>query len=65
MRFLGIGDYLSLGAMYLRLAPAANNQAAAINWAADFDLGAIAQLGERRAGSAKVRGSIPLSSTPS
>jgi hypothetical protein len=51
-------------ALYLRLAPAANNQRAAINWAADFALGAIAQLGERRAGSAKVVGSSPTSSTP-
>jgi hypothetical protein len=50
-------------ALHLRLAPAANNQRAAINWAADFDLGAIAQLGERRAGSAKVVGSSPTSST--
>jgi hypothetical protein len=50
-------------AMHLRLAPAANNQSAAINWAADFPLGAIAQLGERRAGSAKVVGSSPTSST--
>jgi hypothetical protein len=50
-------------AIHLRLAPAANNQASAINWAADFDLGAIAQLGERRAGSAKVVGSSPTSST--
>jgi hypothetical protein len=50
--------------LHLRLAPAANNQAAAINWAADFELGAIAQLGERRAGSAKVVGSSPTSSTP-
>jgi hypothetical protein len=49
--------------LYLRLAPAANNQRAAINWAADFALGAIAQLGERRAGSAKVVGSSPTSST--
>jgi hypothetical protein len=48
--------------LHLRLAPAANNQAAAINWAADFELGAIAQLGERRAGSAKVVGSSPTSS---
>jgi hypothetical protein len=50
-------------AMYLRLAPAANHQRLAINWAADFALGAIAQLGERRAGSAKVVGSSPTSST--
>ena len=49
--------------IHLRLAPAANNHSAAINWAADFDLGAIAQLGERRAGSAKVVGSSPTSST--
>jgi hypothetical protein len=50
-------------AMHLRLAPAANNQKAAINYADDFDFGAIAQLGERRAGSAKVVGSSPTSST--
>jgi hypothetical protein len=30
--------------------------------AGDYPLGAVAQLGERRAGSAKVRGSSPLSS---
>ena len=34
-----------------------------IHWAADFELGAIAQLGERRAGSAKAVGSSPTSST--
>ena len=50
-------------ALHLRLAPAANNQAAAINWADDFELGAIAQLGERSAGSRKVGGSNPPSST--
>ena len=49
--------------MHLRLAPAANQQSEAINWAADYHLGAIAQLGERRAGSAKVVGSSPTSST--
>ena len=31
--------------------------------AADYRLGAVAQLGERRHGMAEVRGSIPLSST--
>jgi hypothetical protein len=50
-------------AMHLRLAPTANNQKAAIKYADDFDFGAIAQLGERRAGSAKVGGSNPPSST--
>ena len=47
----------------LRLASAANNQQAAINYADQYDFGAIAQLGERRAGSAKVVGSSPTSST--
>ena len=35
-----------------------------VKMADDYPLGAVAQLGERRAGSAKVRGSSPLSSTP-
>jgi hypothetical protein len=48
---------------HLRLAPTGNNQAVRIKWAADYELGAIAQLGERRAGSAKVAGSSPASST--
>ncbi len=48
--------------VFLRLAPARNNQASGINWASQFELGAIAQLGERRAGSAKVAGSSPASS---
>ena len=49
--------------MHLRLQSAANNQEAAINYAADYELGAIAQLGERLAGSQKVVGSSPTSST--
>jgi hypothetical protein len=47
-------------AVHLRLAPCRNNQSLGVNWARDFELGAtlrrlkgpIAQLGERRAGSA-------------
>jgi hypothetical protein len=50
-------------ALHLRLAPSKNNQHALVNWACDYELGAIAQLGERRAGSAKVVGSSPTSST--
>jgi hypothetical protein len=57
-------------AIQLRLRPTWNNQAARINWAKDYEfaatlgrLGAIAQLGERRAGSAKVAGSSPAGST--
>jgi hypothetical protein len=48
---------------HLRLAPTANNQELSINWARDYDFGAIAQLGERSAGSRKVGGSNPPSST--
>ena len=50
-------------AMNLRLGPARNGQRAALNFAADHRLGAIAQLGERPAGSREVVGSSPTSST--
>jgi hypothetical protein len=49
--------------LHLRVGPARNNQIERIHWAVDYELGAIAQLGERRAGSAKVEGSSPSSST--
>ena len=58
--------------LHLRLAPARNNQRRGIRMASDFEFGAtlsqtslgpIAQLGERRAGSAKVAGSSPAGST--
>ncbi len=49
--------------LHLRLAPARNNQRQGVTMAADHELGAVAQLGERRHGMAEVRGSIPLSST--
>ena len=52
--------------IHLRLEPPRNGQRAGINLAEDFDLpGAIAQLEERSAGSRKVGGSSPPSSTPS
>jgi PD-(D/E)XK nuclease superfamily protein len=51
-------------AVYLRLDPTRNGQRACINLASEYEFaGAVAQLEERRAGSAKVRGSSPLSST--
>lgn len=51
--------------LYLRLAPAKNNQRSGVTMASDYELpGAIAQLGERLAGSQKVAGSSPASSTP-
>jgi prevent-host-death family protein len=51
--------------VHLRIGPTKNKQRAALNWAADYELpGAVAQLAERSDGIRKVRGSIPLSSTP-
>ncbi len=49
--------------IHLRLDPAKNGQEGGINYARDYELGAIAQLGERSAGSRKVGGSNPPSST--
>ena len=58
--------------LHLRVTRAKNNQTAGIRRASDFEfaatigqtaLGPIAQLGERRAGSAKVAGSSPAGST--
>ena len=52
--------------LQLRLEPPLNGQRACINLASDYEFaGAVAQLEERSAGSRKVRGSSPLSSTPS
>ncbi len=51
-------------AIWLRLSEPRNGQRACVNLASDFTFdGAVAQLGERGAGSAQVRGSSPLSST--
>jgi PD-(D/E)XK endonuclease len=62
--FIPIAEVGSRHAMYLRLAPARNNQEFAISYAANYEFsGALAQLGERRAGSAKVAGSSPACST--
>lgn len=49
--------------LHMRLTPTLNNQSLGVRYASDYLLGAVAQLGERSAGSRKVRGSIPLSST--
>jgi hypothetical protein len=49
--------------IHLRIAPAQNNQSLLVNWASDYELGAIAQLGERRHGMAEVEGSSPSGST--
>ena len=52
-------------AIRLRLAAPKNSQRACINLASEYRLGAIAQLGERPAGSREVVGSSPTSSISS
>jgi hypothetical protein len=60
-----VDDVRGQSYLHLRLAPAANNQEAAIRYAATYEFpGAIAQLGERVAGSHEVGGSSPPGSTP-
>jgi PD-(D/E)XK endonuclease len=61
--YVPINDVAGRYVMHLRLAPAANNQEVAIKYAADYEFGAIAQLGERRHGMAEAGGSSPPSST--
>jgi PD-(D/E)XK endonuclease len=57
--FLPIGTFANRIVIQLRLAPTKNNQKLGINWAKDYEFvatlahpGAVAQLGERCAGSA-------------
>lgn len=50
--FLPITDFEGRSTAHLRLAPARNNQQVGVRMACDYPLGAVAQLGERRAGSA-------------
>ena len=56
--------------VHLRLGRSRNNQVSRVNWAEDYDFaatlaryGAVAQLGERLAGSQKATGSSPVGST--
>ena len=63
-------DVPGCGSLHLRLSTAHNGQRRRIRWASEYEFaatlsphGAIAQLGERRAGSAKVTGSNPVGST--
>ena len=68
--FLPLDVFAGRTVIQLRLTAARNNQRAGVNWAKDFEFdatlgphGAIAQLGERLAGSQKVAGSSPAGST--
>ena len=49
--------------IYLRLAPTKNRQQVGIHLAEQYELGAIAQLGERQSGTLEAAGSSPASST--
>ena len=60
---LPIGLVAGRRCVHLRLTPSKNNQKLSIHWARDYELGAIAQLGERLSGTQEVAGSSPASST--
>ena len=60
---LPITEVSGMSTVQLRIRPTANSQALRVRYASTYLLGAVAQLGERSAGSRKVRGSSPLSST--
>jgi hypothetical protein len=49
--------------VHLRVDPSLNNQKLGLKWSDQYELGAIAQLGERRHGMAEAAGSSPASST--
>jgi hypothetical protein len=51
------------GHIHLRVGPARNNQQKGLHWAEQYELGAVAQLGERHTGSVEATGSSPVSST--
>ncbi len=59
-----IAEIAGRNLLHLRVEPARNNQARLVHWASRYELGAIAQLGERRHGMAEVEGSSPSGSTP-
>ena len=60
---LPMAEFAGQGHFHLRLAPPRNGQRAALHFAENYRLGAVAQLAERLAGSEEARGSNPLSST--
>ena len=61
--FLPIERFAGKNAVHLRIAPARNNQRASLNWATAYEFpGAVAQLEERRRGTAEATGSNPVSS---
>jgi PD-(D/E)XK endonuclease len=68
--FLPVEEFVGQRNIHLRLAQTKNNQARGIHWAEGYEFdaklgspGAVAQLGERLAGSQKATGSSPVGST--
>jgi hypothetical protein len=60
---LPIAEFEGQGFAHLRLARSRNNQERGVRMAAQYELGAIAQLGERLHGMQEAAGSSPASST--
>ena len=60
--YIPFADFAGRCTMQLRLRPARNNQRIGVHFAEQYDLGAIAQLGERLRGTQEVAGSSPASS---
>jgi PD-(D/E)XK endonuclease len=63
--YVPIEDLEGKAVAHFRLAPTRNGQLAGVTMADRYQLGAVAQLGERRSGRPKAVGSSPISSTPS
>jgi hypothetical protein len=61
---LPIAEVEGMNLVHLRLAPTKNGQQAGVRMAARYELGAVAQLEERRYGIPKGVGSSPISSIP-
>ena len=62
--FIPIAEVAGMSHLHFRLTGTRNNQRSLVRWAAQYELGAIAQLEERRRGTAEAVGSSPTSSTP-
>jgi hypothetical protein len=60
--YLPMAEIAGRRVVHLRTEPARNGQRKRLHFAEQYRLGAIAQLGERLAGSQKVAGSSPASS---
>jgi hypothetical protein len=60
--YLPVAEIAGRKVVHLRTEPARNGQRKRLHFAEQYRLGAIAQLGERLAGSQKVAGSSPASS---